>query len=193
MTTPETLCDLQRATFSGALFSGRTVLWLAVIAVLAHSVFAQVDAPLTNDDIIQMVKSGLSETVVITALKQSARSFDIRPQGLMRLRAAGVSNAIIEAMIAPVQSLGTPIASSSASQLEPSASGRPSAYGVYIQDRDELVALNAVRVITRVGLSLVNQDLGVGRRRRFVKRLTTSSRSECIGVNRRVSSGNSDW
>lgn len=54
------------------------------------------DETLTNEAIIQMVKAGLDEAAIIQAIQQAKRKrFDVTPQGLIRLKKEGVSNAII--------------------------------------------------------------------------------------------------
>jgi len=57
--------------------------------------------PLTNDDVISLAKAGLSEAAIIAAVKGSPKQFDLSAQSLIRLREAGVSNGIIEAMLVP--------------------------------------------------------------------------------------------
>jgi hypothetical protein len=54
---------------------------------------------MTNDEVIQLVTAGLSEEVIITSIRQaSAKAFDLAPTGLIALKKAGVSDAVILAM-----------------------------------------------------------------------------------------------
>ena len=55
--------------------------------------------PLTNDDIISLAKAGLSEAVIVSVIQKSPTQFDLGPEALIKLREAGVSNTVIEAMI----------------------------------------------------------------------------------------------
>jgi hypothetical protein len=57
------------------------------------------DTRMTNADIIQMAGAGLSEQVIVGAIKQAAgKNFDLTPMGLVNLKKAGVSDSVIVAM-----------------------------------------------------------------------------------------------
>jgi hypothetical protein len=54
---------------------------------------------MTNADVIQLVTAGLSEQVILTAIRQaSPKDFDVTPGGLVALKKGGVSDALILAM-----------------------------------------------------------------------------------------------
>lgn len=68
--------------------------------VLATQVMAQQGKnTLTNADVIKMVKAGLPETTIITAIQQSQVNFDTSPDALVELKNQGVSPAILDAML----------------------------------------------------------------------------------------------
>ena len=50
---------------------------------------------MTNDDVIKMVKGGLGEATVIQAIDAAEAGFDTSPDGLVRLKQGGVSDAVI--------------------------------------------------------------------------------------------------
>lgn len=53
-----------------------------------------------NSDVIAMVKVGLSDSIIIAAIKQSASAeFDVSPAGLIALKTGGVSEAVIQTLI----------------------------------------------------------------------------------------------
>jgi hypothetical protein len=54
---------------------------------------------LTNESVIGMVKGGLAESVIIQKIRASSRKFDTSTDGLIKLKAAGVPDKIVEAMI----------------------------------------------------------------------------------------------
>jgi hypothetical protein len=54
---------------------------------------------LTNENVISMVKAGLAESVIIQKIRASWRKFDTSTDGLIKLKAAGVPDRIVEAMI----------------------------------------------------------------------------------------------
>jgi hypothetical protein len=58
----------------------------------------QLNATLTNAEIIGMVKAGFGETVVINAIRSNETQFDVSPTALFQLKNAGVSQKIIEVM-----------------------------------------------------------------------------------------------
>jgi outer membrane lipoprotein SlyB len=56
-------------------------------------------APMTNDDVIKMVKGGLGEATVIQAIKSGEAGFDTSADGLIRLKQGGVNDKIIQEII----------------------------------------------------------------------------------------------
>jgi len=54
---------------------------------------------MTNDSVISMVKAGLPDSVIIAKIRASERKFDTSTDGLVKLKAAKVSDSVIEAMI----------------------------------------------------------------------------------------------
>lgn len=79
------------------------------IFVLAFALLLPVGAsaqqnpkPMTNADVISMVKNLLPESVIVAAIKTSQTNFDTSPAGLIALKKAGVSTKIMESMLAGV-------------------------------------------------------------------------------------------
>jgi hypothetical protein len=63
---------------------------------------AQLQLPaklLTNDGIVSLVRGGLSDAIIVSVIQKSSTQFDLRPEALIKLKEAGISNAVIEAMI----------------------------------------------------------------------------------------------
>jgi hypothetical protein len=101
---------------------------------------------LTNADIVRMVQAKLGDDVIISEIKHSTCSFDTSPTALIKLKEAGVSDTVLEAMTEAARGGGRPaVAASSESAL-------PSAFGFYIVDRGVLRGLELVNVTTRMGL-----------------------------------------
>jgi hypothetical protein len=81
---------------------------ISSIAILLTIVFAGCTAivaqptekPLTNRDVIQMVKGGLSESVVVSSIQSHPGKYDTSPAGLVALHKAGVTEAELNAMMA---------------------------------------------------------------------------------------------
>ena len=78
--------------------------------------------PLTNDDVIQMVKSGLPESAVVSDIQSRPGKFSISTAELVRLHQAGVTENELNAMIAASGkggSSGSPSAGSEQSAAAP--------------------------------------------------------------------------
>ena len=57
-------------------------------------------APMSNDDVIKLVKGGLSDATVIQTIDGAEPGFDTSPDGLVRLKQGGVSEAVIQRILA---------------------------------------------------------------------------------------------
>jgi hypothetical protein len=90
----------------------RKMLSLTLILVLTSLTLAQPlpqDPPqnqakqetseLLNQDILDMQKSGLSDEIIIAKIRTSASRFDTTPATLTTLKAAGISDAVLTAMV----------------------------------------------------------------------------------------------
>jgi len=81
-------------------------LFCALIAVLAATVLAltalsaQQKSPMTNADVIKMVKTGMTDSNIASAIAASDTQFDLSSTGLQGLNEAGVSSKVIRAMLA---------------------------------------------------------------------------------------------
>ncbi|HUP35359.1 MAG TPA: hypothetical protein VNC82_07915 [Candidatus Limnocylindria bacterium] len=81
----------------------RAVLVLVLVAAVSLSLPGATSIAqevLTNDSVIQMVKAGLPEAVVIAKIKGTATKFDLKTDSLVGLKKAGVSDKVLEAMLA---------------------------------------------------------------------------------------------
>ncbi|MGH9545589.1 MAG: hypothetical protein ACRD23_10275 [Terriglobales bacterium] len=61
---------------------------------------AQQKNPLTNADVVKMVKAGMAETTIVAAIAANDTQFDLSSSGLQTLSQAGVSSKVIRAMLA---------------------------------------------------------------------------------------------
>jgi hypothetical protein len=76
-------------------------IFTAVPTVAAKNIQQVQDANVvTNADVVTMVASGLAEEIVVAKLKRSTCSCDTSPVEMQKLKAQGVSDAILVAMIA---------------------------------------------------------------------------------------------
>lgn len=78
---------------------GRTLL---IMTLAAHSCASA--AVITNDDVVELVKAGLDDAVIIAAIEAGEPKFDTSTAGLVKLRAAGTSNPLILRIISVASS-----------------------------------------------------------------------------------------
>jgi len=114
---------------------------------------AQGKKPLTNADVVQMAKAGLDETMIIKVIEANDTAFDVSPQAVMDLKNAGVSQPIIEAMLAAEAKKKVPDAAAKpakepppagaerASIPDPNDPGAPHDPGIYMYTGNKLVML----------------------------------------------------
>jgi len=55
--------------------------------------------PITNADVVTMIKANLSETTIIAAIKQGPTDFDTSPTALIELKEQGVTDDMLQAMM----------------------------------------------------------------------------------------------
>jgi hypothetical protein len=121
-----------------------------VMASLLMTRSAAVDAQevLTNESVVEMVKAGLSERVIIAKIRNSPTKFDTQTDALIALKKNGVPEKVIEAIMspsAPAAAAAPPASSAPAGSLvmaPPPAAGpaRPTVYQIVGGKEVELVA-----------------------------------------------------
>ncbi|HEY7352385.1 MAG TPA: hypothetical protein VH596_06415 [Terriglobales bacterium] len=73
---------------------------LVMIGLMVPGLFSQqTPKPLTNDDVITMVKNGMPESVVVSAIQSRSGKFSTSTSELVRLHKAGVTENELNAMI----------------------------------------------------------------------------------------------
>ena len=80
---------------------------LLLLMCLSVSSLAQ-QKPLTNADVVNMVKGGLAESVVISAIQLNPATYDISPTALLALKKAGVTQQEQDAMLATMKAAAAP-------------------------------------------------------------------------------------
>ena len=64
-----------------------------------HNTEQQDQQKLSNEDVIKMVKAGLSPKVIEQTINSSDQAFDVSPDALIKLKQEGVPDTIVQAMI----------------------------------------------------------------------------------------------
>ena len=90
--------DLMRSTrslyrLSGLSFVAALILFSGILEAAGPA------KPLTNEDVVKMVKAGLGPQIILATIKSQPGAFDVSPDGLVALKNAGVIDEIIAALI----------------------------------------------------------------------------------------------
>jgi hypothetical protein len=79
----------------------KTVLCFTLLIAISTAMVAQEgQRTLSNADVSNMTKSGISEQTIVLAIQKSATKFDTTPDALIALRKDGVSDQVLNAMLA---------------------------------------------------------------------------------------------
>ncbi len=76
------------------------------------------------DSVIQLVKAGMSDDLIIKSLKKTNKSADLSPADMVKLKQAGVSDNVIGVMLDPSS---TPAPAAAAAPPQPPLRRRPAA------------------------------------------------------------------
>ena len=94
---------------------------VVLLVLLCLSALAQQKpTPLSNDDILKMIKGGLQEATIIGAIQANETNFDLSVDALLKLKQDGVSDKVMEAMLAAEARKKSP-ASAEASTAPPAS------------------------------------------------------------------------
>src|ERR1700678_844181 len=88
--------------FSGVAFM-KPASYLALLARISFAgpaLFAQMQKPFTNADIISMTMQGFDAALIVKDIESSSTDFDVSTQALITLKNAGVDKSVLEAMLA---------------------------------------------------------------------------------------------
>jgi hypothetical protein len=133
----------------------RTRATVLVAVLLAAPLCGAAQAPqrevLTNDAVIEMVKAGLSATIVASKVATSDPNFDLSSAELVRLKQNGVPDEVIEEMMrtanrAPVASSRARTVLAKSAPPDPAASvpvsGLPTTSGIFFSKDENLTQLD---------------------------------------------------
>ncbi len=119
-------------------FLAAFALLLALFAAANVKTFAQ-DETLTNDEVISLVKAGLSNAVIINKIRTSKSSFNLSTDSLIKLKQAGVADDVVAAMLEAksgktVANTTATVGGASGDSNDPLA---PHNFGIYLfEDKD---------------------------------------------------------
>jgi len=119
-------------------------LLIAVLLLISGLAIAQSGKPLTNDDVVQMVKGGFDESTTIAAIDAAITTFDTSVPALMALKTAGVSEKIISSMLAATKKKTEVAKNTAPASTAPAAAAAapnpdvPEDVGVYVKLKGSL-------------------------------------------------------
>jgi hypothetical protein len=121
---------------------------------------SQSDEVMTNQTVIELVKAKMGDGLIISMIKQSKAKFDTSAKAILQLKRAGVSDAVIQAMMAKE---ATPPPSSPNSKdstpLEQSDGlvTTPTSFGIYLKQESALKQLteHQADIKAKIGVSII--------------------------------------
>lgn len=130
----------------GSLVAASVLTFLLLLPAFSED-GAGVHRRLTNQDIVAMVSSGISEDVILAKIRATSAAgngstnFDTSVEGLKALKAANVPDAIVKAMIDPTPTAPTVISLTGPATLNPNLP--PPEVGVYWKDGSKFVLIES--------------------------------------------------
>jgi hypothetical protein len=85
----------------------RFVLSLLILLSPCLAIAQGSKTPLTNGDVVDMIKAGLSENTMVLTIQNSPANYDTSPQGLVSLKNSGATERILEAILQVEKSAST--------------------------------------------------------------------------------------
>ena len=73
---------------------------LVALLFLAFTSFLTAQQALNNDSVIKMVRAGLTDDAIVATINANPGAYDASPDGLIALKQSGVSNKVIDAIVA---------------------------------------------------------------------------------------------
>jgi hypothetical protein len=112
--------------------------------------------PLTNQDVLEMMKAKFSDLTISKSIQANQQDFDVSAPALVKLKKAGVSDSVLDAMLAAVDGktgpddnrAGTP---TQPQTVQPVSEDLPSDVGVFIRQRGKLIEMEPEVVNWRTG------------------------------------------
>jgi len=117
---------------------------------------------MTNADVVKMLKAGLGEDIVISAIRTAKeRSFTLSADGLVQLKMDGVSDRVIAVMLDPTAPPAAPVARTTAATPPPASAPAPPPTGSFGGSTvSPASAVAEVQLVTSSGMKPVSPEGG---------------------------------
>jgi hypothetical protein len=83
--------------------TGISVVEAQIMRIDIVMVMLAADETLTNDSIIQLLKAGIDEDLIISKIRESQHNFDLSVQGMVALKEGGVSDRLMRILMDPTK------------------------------------------------------------------------------------------
>jgi hypothetical protein len=122
----------------------------------SHSKAETANSRLTVEDVIKLAKAGLSEDIIIRQIRKNGQAFDMSTEQLIALKAAGVSDRIVQVMLDPskADTPGGIAPATLAATPEPAEAALPTEVGVYAKKQGQWVEVAPEIVYWKTGGAL---------------------------------------
>jgi hypothetical protein len=126
---------------------------------------------LTNADIINMAKSGIGEQTIVLTIQKAVSKFDTTPEALIQLKTAGVSDAVLNAMLN-----SSPARTVLADAVQQDCSQALDKVLVFIGSREQIIAIRSLRWTGKEIVSSASGNSSANVERGLFFRLMSTSR-----------------
>ncbi len=111
----------------------RSVIALVVLSCLSYCGYAQ-DAHLSKDAIVQMIKAGLPEDVIVAKIRSETNPPKFSPDDLIDMKSSGASDVVIRALVSPSPKVDPSVAGGNTANasVDPNDPMAPHDPGVYM-------------------------------------------------------------
>lgn len=118
-----------------------SVLLSILVTAVVVALPAKAQQGLTNSDIIKMQSAGLSENIILASVNGQPAAYDTSTDGLLALKKAGVSDAVVAAMISRNAAMKSGVANTAGTNMAAAVPAGPppgvDEVGVYYQDKNK--------------------------------------------------------
>jgi hypothetical protein len=80
---------------------GRLPMLICLLLVALLNAFAQPGKPITNKDVLEMIKAGLPESTIVLAIQKGPVQLDTSPMALVELKNGGATPKILDVVVNP--------------------------------------------------------------------------------------------
>jgi hypothetical protein len=127
-----------------------TSLLLATCLLVSSTASVSGQEVMTNETVIQMVKAGFSESVILAKMRSSQTKFDTRTEALIALKQAGTPEKVMQAIIGGGAPPASAPAASAPAAAGPSAAVAPAPQGSH---RGPIYHVSSGKQVELIGIS----------------------------------------